>query len=96
MTQKSLANLGPIMQIAFVPKDFEATIDHWVKKGAGPFFVLKGTKAEYQTCYGKEAYPILDIALGQRLTQSAQASAHQAAICAVDCGAGFSLTGALQ
>jgi catechol 2,3-dioxygenase-like lactoylglutathione lyase family enzyme len=64
MTTKSLANLGPIMQIAFVPKDFEATIDHWVKKGAGPFFVLKGTKAEYQTCYGKEAYPILDIALG--------------------------------
>jgi len=64
MTKNSLAKLGEIMQIAYVPKDFEATIDHWVKKGAGPFFVLKGTKAEWQTCYGKEAYPILDIALG--------------------------------
>lgn len=64
MTTKSLASLGEIMQIAFVPQDFEGTIDHWVKKGAGPFFVLKNTRAEWQTCYGQESYPILDVALG--------------------------------
>jgi methylmalonyl-CoA/ethylmalonyl-CoA epimerase len=37
----SIAELGEVAQIAFVVKDFEATIDHWIKVfGAGPFFTL--------------------------------------------------------
>ena len=35
-----LARIGEIMQLAFVPGDFQATIDHWLRCGAGPFFVL--------------------------------------------------------
>ena len=64
MTVRKLTELGEIMQLAFVPQDFEATIAHWVKKGAGPFHVLRNNKAEWQTCYGREAYPMLDVALG--------------------------------
>lgn len=33
--------LGPIMQIAFVPEDFEAALDFWTKTmGVGPFYML--------------------------------------------------------
>ena len=65
MSRKTIAELGEIMQIAFVPQDFDATVKHWVKMGAGPFFVLRGNQAEWQTAYGVECRPVLDIALGQ-------------------------------
>ena len=65
MTAQSIAKMGELMQIAFVPQDFDATIAHWVKMGAGPFFVLRGNQAEWHQAYGKECRPTLDIALGQ-------------------------------
>lgn len=65
MADKTIADFGEIMQIAFVPQDFDATIAHWVKMGAGPFFVLRGNQAEWQQAYGVECRPTLDIALGQ-------------------------------
>lgn len=65
MTKETIANLGEIMQIAFVPQDFDATIAHWVKMGAGPFYVIRNNQAEWQTAYGNECRPVLDIALGQ-------------------------------
>lgn len=65
MAGKSIAELGEIMQIAFVPQDFDATIAHWLKLGAGPFYVIRNNQAEWQTAYGVECKPVLDIALGQ-------------------------------
>jgi len=37
-----IAQLGTVMQIAFVPKDFDATVRHWTETmGVGPFFLLE-------------------------------------------------------
>ena len=65
MTHQSIAQLGEIMQIAFVPQDFDGTIAHWLSMGAGPFFVLRGNQAEWHRAYGEDCRPVLDIALGQ-------------------------------
>jgi methylmalonyl-CoA/ethylmalonyl-CoA epimerase len=38
----SIASLGRVMQIAFVPSDFDAALRHWTKTmGVGPFFSLE-------------------------------------------------------
>jgi len=65
MSQNSIAEFGEIMQIAFVPQDFDATVAHWVNMGAGPFFLLRNNQAEWHQAYGKDCRPVLDIALGQ-------------------------------
>jgi methylmalonyl-CoA/ethylmalonyl-CoA epimerase len=36
----SLAKLGQVMQLAYVPADFDAALAHWLRIGAGPFFAL--------------------------------------------------------
>ena len=36
----SLTGLGQVMQLAYVPADFDAALAHWLKMGAGPFFTL--------------------------------------------------------
>lgn len=36
----SIAGLGEVMQLAYVPADFEGALAHWLKLGAGPFFAL--------------------------------------------------------
>jgi hypothetical protein len=61
---QTLADLGEIMQIAFVPQDFDGMIQHWLDKGAGPFFVLQNNQAEWTAAYGVEQDIVLDIALG--------------------------------
>ncbi len=65
MTAQSIARLGEIMQIAFVPQDFDAAIAHWVKMGAGPFYIIRNNQAEWHQAYGEDCRPVLDIALGQ-------------------------------
>lgn len=65
MTHQSIAQLGEIMQIAFVPQDFDGTIAHWLSMGAGPFFMLRGNQAEWHQAYGEDCRPVLDIALAQ-------------------------------
>lgn len=38
----TLANLGPILQLAFVPSDFDAAIAYWTQTmGVGPFFLFE-------------------------------------------------------
>ena len=36
----AIAGLGQIMQLAYVPADFDGALAHWLKMGAGPFFAL--------------------------------------------------------
>lgn len=65
MTQRATAaSLGQIMQIAFVPKDFDAAIQHWLKMGAGPFFVLSDRSPDWSRAYGKDIKSVLDLAFG--------------------------------
>lgn len=40
-----LSTIGPVMQIAFVPDDFDAAIAHWTgTMGVGPFFLIENIK----------------------------------------------------
>ncbi len=45
MTLK-VAGLGAIMQLAYVPADFDAALQHWIGLGAGPFFALDHVKLD--------------------------------------------------
>lgn len=38
-SNKLVSNIGPVMQLAFMPADFDAAVKHWTKTmGVGPFF----------------------------------------------------------
>lgn len=63
MTAK-ITDLGAVMQLAYVPDDFDATLDHWVRMGAGPFFIMSGSRAEWARNRGKPSDPVLTVALG--------------------------------
>lgn len=42
MAKNGLAAIGPVMQLGFVPKDFDAAITHWTRTmGVGPFFWIE-------------------------------------------------------
>jgi methylmalonyl-CoA/ethylmalonyl-CoA epimerase len=37
-----IKDIGPVMQIAFVPKDFDAALRHWTQvMGVGPFYLIE-------------------------------------------------------
>ena len=42
MTREGLiSTVGPVMQLAFTPRDFDAAVAHWTKTmGVGPFFYI--------------------------------------------------------
>jgi len=61
---KRPAGLGELMQMAFVPQDFDGAIQHWLNMGAGPFFLLQDIRAEWLSSYGIETPLVLDVALG--------------------------------
>lgn len=45
--QGGLAALGPIMQMAWVPEDFGAAIQHWTQTmGVGPFYMMEDIALE--------------------------------------------------
>lgn len=51
---KSIAGLGQIMQLAFVPKDFDAAVRYWTETmGVGPFFDLQHIQTEKTLYRGK-------------------------------------------
>jgi methylmalonyl-CoA/ethylmalonyl-CoA epimerase len=66
-TQKSggrLTQLGPVMQIAYVPADFDAALRFWTETmGVGPFFVREHVKLEKVLYRGAETDPDFDMAL---------------------------------
>jgi methylmalonyl-CoA/ethylmalonyl-CoA epimerase len=44
---KSIAALGPIAQLAYVPSDWDAALDYWTKTmGVGPFFLFENIALE--------------------------------------------------
>lgn len=52
----SIRDLGPIMQNAYVPTDFDAALDFWVKTmGVGPFFMLEHVAMENVQYCGQPA-----------------------------------------
>jgi methylmalonyl-CoA/ethylmalonyl-CoA epimerase len=42
MGKKLIGSLGEVMQLAFVPSDLDAALNHWLNRmGVGPFFRLE-------------------------------------------------------
>lgn len=59
-----LSTIGPVMQIAFVPDDFDAAIQHWTQvMGVGPFFLLERIKLPDSLYLGKPNDCVFTIAL---------------------------------
>jgi methylmalonyl-CoA/ethylmalonyl-CoA epimerase len=62
--QMSLKNIGPIMQIAFVPADFDAAIRYWTTvMGVGPFFLIENVALEEMRYLGEPSDCIFTMAL---------------------------------
>jgi hypothetical protein len=59
-----IASIGPVMQIAFVPEDFDAALEHWTTvMGVGPFFLLENLKLEGMYYRGEPSDCVFTLAL---------------------------------
>jgi methylmalonyl-CoA/ethylmalonyl-CoA epimerase len=59
-----ISAIGPVMQIAFVPADFDAAIQHWTQvMGVGPFFLIENIRLEGMRYLGRPSDCIFTIAL---------------------------------
>lgn len=61
----SLAGLGPSIQNAFAPENFDAALDWWIRvMGVGPFFYLPDVRLEEQRYLGQPSDIRFDMAIG--------------------------------
>mgnify|MGYP005872641859 CR=1 FL=1 len=59
-----VSELGEVMQLAFVPKDFDAAVKHWTQvMGVGPFFLMEGIHLEGMKYKGEPTDAAFDLAL---------------------------------
>ena len=59
-----LSKIGPVMQMAFVPGDFDAAIRHWTQvMGVGPFFLIENIALEDLRYLGEPSDCIFTLAL---------------------------------
>jgi hypothetical protein len=59
-----LAQIGPVMQIAFVPDDFDAALRHWTEvMGVGPFFLMENVRLDGLRYRGSPSDCVFTIAL---------------------------------
>lgn len=62
--QGKIAGLGAIMQLAFVPADFDAAVRYWTGvMGVGPFFLIEGIHLEGMKYRGAPTEAVFDLAL---------------------------------
>jgi catechol 2,3-dioxygenase-like lactoylglutathione lyase family enzyme len=61
---KGLSELGEVMQLAFVPEDFDAAVRHWTEvMGVGPFHLMEGIHLEGMRYRGEPTEAAFDLAL---------------------------------
>jgi methylmalonyl-CoA/ethylmalonyl-CoA epimerase len=59
-----IAALGEVMQLAFVPEDFDAAVKHWTQTmGVGPFFLIEGIHLDGMKYRGAPTDAVFDLAL---------------------------------
>ena len=59
-----IAKLGDVMQLAFVPRDFDAAVRHWTgTMGVGPFFLFEDIRLEGMRYRGDPSDAAFDLAL---------------------------------
>lgn len=62
---RTLASLGDVIQLAFVPSDFDMAVKHWTEViGAGPFFLLPNVALPGGRYRGEASDPVFTMALG--------------------------------
>ncbi|WP_299195540.1 VOC family protein [uncultured Erythrobacter sp.] len=61
---KGIAQLGELMQLAFVPDDFDAAVTHWTQvMGVGPFFLMESIHLDGMKYRGEPTDAVFDLAL---------------------------------
>jgi methylmalonyl-CoA/ethylmalonyl-CoA epimerase len=59
-----LSAIGPVMQLAYVPKDFDAALQYWTETmGVGPFFLIENVKLEDMRYLGAPSDFVFTMAL---------------------------------
>ncbi len=59
-----LSAIGPVMQMAFVPRDFESALAYWTgTMGVGPFFLMENIRLEEMRYLGEASACVFSIAL---------------------------------
>lgn len=59
-----LRDIGPVMQMAFVPADFDAAIAHWTQvMGVGPFYLIENIALENMRYRGVPSDCVFSLAL---------------------------------
>ncbi len=59
-----LKDIGPVMQIAFVPDDFDAALAHWTDvMGVGPFYLIENIQLEDMRYLGEPSNCVFTLAL---------------------------------
>lgn len=60
-----LTDLGPVMQLAFLPQDLDAAVRHWTETvGAGPFFLMENICLGDMTYLGQPTDAVFSVAIG--------------------------------
>ncbi|MFL0355276.1 VOC family protein [Erythrobacter sp. GH1-10] len=63
-TTTGIAALGEVMQLAFVPDDFDAAVKHWTETmGAGPFFLIENIHLDGMKYKGAPTDAVFTLAL---------------------------------
>lgn len=64
MAIQGLARLGPVMQLAWLPQDFDAALDHWTRvMGVGPFFLMENIALDDMRYLGQPTSAVFSLAL---------------------------------
>ena len=64
LEKRGLASLGPVMQLAWLPSDFDAALHHWTHvMGVGPFFLMENIKLEDLRYLGEPTEAVFSLAL---------------------------------
>jgi methylmalonyl-CoA/ethylmalonyl-CoA epimerase len=59
-----ISEIGPVMQFAFVPKDFDAAVRHWTETmGVGPFYLLENNLLGEGKYLGQPYHCVFSIAI---------------------------------
>ena len=62
--KRGLATLGPVMQLAWLPSDFDAALRHWTQvMGVGPFFMMENIKLGDMRYRGAPTDAVFSLAL---------------------------------
>jgi catechol 2,3-dioxygenase-like lactoylglutathione lyase family enzyme len=61
---QGLSRLGPVMQLAWLPADFDAALDHWTRvMGVGPFFLMENIALADMRYRGQPTDAVFSLAL---------------------------------